>query len=287
MTISQNIAYATLKVNSYEYTYNYGESDKKSFQEFYAKTGEGATVKWQSKTDITAYTQPIYPSDIPTDINKVQTSLNITYRITITNSTNTNVEGYYIEKKMLVKYLMNTYDANRYELDDNQWKKTGNNQAKYDGTDFEGGINPGDSKETSITFKVKDEALTDLLEHPEGIVENFPTTASATTTHEYTRYDYSWKKSKNSSDVSRDTWRYYAIDNYYKNDTNNGKIHYSVPEVQNDQAPYLAIQLYKEDRTISGYVFKDDNTRGKTNEVIGNGIYDDTNEKGIEELRCN
>lgn len=275
-TISQNIAYAILTVNNYMYTYAYGESDKAIFNEFYANTGEGATVRWQSKTDVTAYTQPIYPSDVPTELNPVETSLQVIYRIDITNSTNTDLEDFYKENKMFVNNLINKYDTKRYELTnkalptDNaySWINTGTTgETKYVGHDFDGGIEANGKKSTYITFNVKKDAIKLLLQHPEGIVEEFPTTATATTIHEYTRYDYSWKKSKDAEDKnkSRQTWMYYVIDQ-------GGKTHYSVPETRSESSPYLAIQVYDKDRAISGFVFKDSN-ESKNNEVIGDGVY--------------
>lgn len=161
MTISQNIAYAVLTVNGYKYKYNYNESDKELHKEFIAKTGEGATVRWQSKTDITAYTQPIYPSDIPKE-NKVNTNLKIVYSIDITNNTNTNIEGYYIEKKMKVESLKNTFDTNRYiptlqAKDTDTFKSWDriegkNNEVTHIGREFEGGIRSWRTQDNLYNF---------------------------------------------------------------------------------------------------------------------------------------
>ena len=298
MTISQNLAYAVLTVNEYKYTYIYGKSDAESFKTFMAKKGEGATVRWQSKTDITAYTQPIYPSDLPTATNFVKTSLQVVYSIDITNNTNTDIEGFYKEKKMMISNLRNVYDANRYTPTKKarntdtfkSWEETGaSNEVKYIGHEYDNGIAPGQTITTYITFDVKEEALASLLEHPEGIVEYVPTTAFVTATHEYTRYDYSWKKSTDKNDNSRETWRYYAIDNYNNYNQNGGKTHYTIPETKSDRAPYLAIQLYSNtgkfiNRTISGSVFKDNNIL-TNHEVIGDGIYG-TTETTIQNVKA-
>ena len=38
-----------------------------------------------------------------------------------------------------------------------------------------------------ITFSVKHDAIVDILNHPNGIIEDYPTTAEATGYHEYTK----------------------------------------------------------------------------------------------------
>ena len=159
----------------------------------------------------------------------------------------------------------------------------------YTGTEFADGLGKDETKSTYITFNVKKEAITDLLNHPNGIVEDFPTTASAIVKHEYTRYDYSWKKSndKEDAEISRTTWGFWAIDQKDANgeevkDKNGtylqeGKMHYTVPDNNSDSAPYLALQVNNGEnsmeRTISGTIFKDNNIRSSTKEVVGDGEY--------------
>ena len=314
-TISQNISYAVLNVNGYEYTYTYGnEGDPTVYK---PDDTTRPTVKWQSKTDITAYTREIYPSDLPRE--GVNTSLQIVYKIDITNSTTYDIDGIYKEHKMFVNSLKNEYDASRYTLVEKtkvneteyQWNKNGEKDTTTSGYNlkegeaelnlnktkvFADGIKKGETKTVYIGFDVKKDALTDLLNHPNGIIEDLPTTAIANVYHEYTRYDYGWKqreedvKKKNSNkNYSRQEFRYWAIDNKDSNGNEvkgqEGKTHHSVPQEGKDSAPYLALKLYTDDkntpinRTISGTVFKDNNERSEYNEVVGNGKYDDKENK--------
>lgn len=281
-TISQNISKAILNVNGYEYTYVYGEKGKATN---YKETDiVKPTVEWQGKTDISAFTQKIYPSCIPTDSNKVNTTLKIVYEIVITNTTNIDILGYYKEHELIIKQwdLKDEWDSDRYELStqskDEGWIRQGTSYAKYNKEII---INNSGTKEKKlyITFDVKQDAIKELLNHPNGIVEKHPTKATATARHKYTRYDYGWKREEEDKAISRSTWRYWALDNVNKNgvteDNREGKTHLSVPETQSDSAPYLALQVNK-DNTISGVAFKDTNTRALRNEVVGDGIYQDS-----------
>ena len=178
------------------------------------------------------------------------------------------------------------YHSIRYNL------KEGEAELNLDKTKvFSDGIKKGETKTVYIGFDVKKDALTDLLNHPNGIIEDLPTTAIANVYHEYTRYDYSWKQRQEdvNKKKSRQEFRYWAIDNKDSNGNEvkgqEGKTHHSVPQEGKDSAPYLALKLYTDDkntpinRTISGTVFKDNNIRGEDNEVVGNGKYDDKENK--------
>ena len=314
-TISQNISYALLNVNGYSYKYTYGNKGDATI--YPADDTTRPTVKWQSKTDITAFSREIYPSDLPKD-PVVNTSLQIVYKIDITNTNEYDVDGIYKEHKMFVNSLTNTYDASRYnlvkEITIDGIKYTWNDSTVIDTTKFdettryslkegkttlnldetkvfEDGIEKGKSKYAYIAFDVTKEALLELLNHPNGIIEDLPTTATAEVYHEYTRYDYGWKQSEYDIDksYSRQEFRYWSIDN--KDTGGNevtgkeGKIHYTIPESRKDSAPYLALRLYggtePVNRTISGTVFIDNNVRAEANEVVGNGIYDETEENRV------
>ena len=329
--IIENIAYAILNVNGYEYKYTYGN---KGDANIYNKNDTTRpTVKWQSDTDITAFTRTIYPSDIPTDTNKVKTTLEIVYRIDIKNCTKQdkdgnykNIDGVYREHEMGVESLTNEYDATRYSLktevtvdettytwkdetkeykfkkDEKTGRYIGYNHGKTklnmdDTTVFADGIKSDETKSVYISFNVKEDSIKDLLNHPNGIIEYYPTTATAQVKHKYTRYDYSWEKSTDSADkdISRQAGKkYWCIDNRNSKGTEveekEGKIHYTVPDKKSDSAPYLALQIYKEDnipknRTISGIVFKDNKVykdsdgNDRSNEVIGDGKYSEEENK--------
>ena len=298
-TIDQTIDHALLTVNGYKYKYIYGnDGDEKNYD---PNDTARPTVRWQSETDISTYClREIYPSDLPQ--NGVNTELQIVYKINITNNTDIDIASIYKENAMFIDSLTNTYDATRYTLipetviervennnkitEKYNWngatiqKDSSNNRSQgtttlnmAKTTTFNDGIKSKETKTVYIAFKVKNEALNDLLNHPNGIVEDFPTKAIASVYHEYTRYDYSWKDPKENKGEKQSSWHtWFNVE---------GRKHKSVVDTKEDAAPYLALKLHNpnEQRTISGIVFKDDRDENKyktTGEVLGDGLFDDS-----------
>ena len=298
-TIDQTIDHALLTVNGYKYKYIYGnDGDEKNYD---PNDTARPTVRWQSETDISTYClREIYPSDLPQ--NGVNTELQIVYKINITNNTDIDIASIYKENAMFIDSLTNTYDATRYTLipetvierveNNNKiteiynWngatiqKDSSNNRSQgtttlnmAKTTTFNDGIKSKETKTVYIAFKVKNEALNDLLNNPNGIVEDFPTKAIASVYHEYTRYDYSWKDPKENKGEKQSSWHtWFNVE---------GRKHKSVVDTKEDAAPYLALKLHNpnEQRTISGIVFKDDKDENKyktTGEVLGDGLFDDS-----------
>ena len=251
--IEEDLVDVRISMKRYEYTYTYGEK---------GETGEkrvaAPAVEWQKEGTISGYTASVYPSDIAYSMKHSNDKLKmyVRYRIDITNTTNYDIDELYKEQKLKITNLTNKYDTNRYTLDDENWKLENNKegtaiiQEKYKNDLYGNGLNKNESKVAYITFSVKDAAILDILNHPNGIIEKYPTTAEATGHHEYTRKDYSWK-----------------------NDIEKEQTHITKNDTRNDDAPYLIFKLGQE-RIVSGKVFEDKvvTTDGQK---LGNGKYDD------------
>ena len=251
--IEEDLVDVRISMKRYEYTYTYGEK---------GETGEkrvaAPAVEWQKEGTISGYTASVYPSDIAYSMKHSNDKLKmyVRYRIDITNTTNYDIDELYKEQKLKITNLTNKYDTNRYTLDDENWKLENNKegtaiiQEKYKNDLYGNGLNKNESKVAYITFSVKDAAILDILNHPNGIIEKYPTTAEATGHHEYTRKDYSWK-----------------------NDIEKEQTHITKNDTRNDDAPYLIFKLGQE-RILSGKVFEDKvvTTDGQK---LGNGKYDD------------
>lgn len=274
-TINQNIAYVKIVMNGYTYKYNYGSAGNAQLTKAKAQSANIYTpnVNWQSKNSISAYTRAIYPSDIQYSINHADEGLQVyvVYRIDVTNTTSFTLDYLYYEKKLHITSLTNQFDTERYEINSSskldsedskvkedfaRWTGTGNT-VTYDKAKFSGGITPNQTKTAYIQFKVKKSAISNILNHPNGIIESLPTTSTMKAYHEFERYDYSW--SLNISSSGKQT-------------------HTTAEKTQSSSAPYLIFKLGPE-RKITGKVFKD-KVITNNGEKLGNGKIDD-GEQGI------
>lgn len=256
--LQESLEFVRITIKGYTYTYNYGNAGKANYI-------AAPSVNWQKAETISGYTANIYPSDIvyKSENSKENLKVNVGYRIDIKNTTaigtgsaTNNYKELYNEKALHISSLTNTFDTNRYTLNDSNWKAEGN-VAKYQknieaiGADKTGTV--------KINFTVNRKAIEDILEHPYGIIEKYPTTANTIGYHEYTRNDYSWKN------------------NILKNQT-----HRTKDDSNEASAPYLIFKLGQE-RIIKGRVFEDKvvTTNG---EKLGNGVYDN-NEKAVSGVK--
>ena len=265
-TLQEDIVEAKIDFGGKEYTYTYGKRGNKDY--------EGVpVVNWQGKSDIRAYSADIYPSVIAEAVaNNKDITATIKYRIDITNTTNYNIEELYVENKLMVSQIQDSFDNSRYELADSNWENptsTSNGKSvtkmksSYINEIYGNGIVSGETKTAYINFSIKPEAIKDILNHPNGIIEEHPTKAGALAYHEYTRKDYSWNN------------------NITKNQT-----HKTMEKEETDTAPYLIFKIptITEETSPRGYVFEDTNVRETSGEVVGNGQYeaDETKLSGIQ-----
>ena len=283
-SIVKNIADVDISINSYKYKYIYGgrKTEEEGFTE---NTQEGPAVKWQNSNVNHAYSRPVYPSDViykNSDEKNKELDVKVTYRIDITNTTTYKVKELYVENKLILESILDDFDTNRYTLLDTNWDAnngTASMKSEYlekiqreINENKEKGLMSEATATAYITFSVNKNAIIDILNHPEGIIENNPTKVIVKGYHLYNRDDYMWNNLK----------------------TNSGQIkvnkeHQTESQTQAAEAPYLVFTIKPDgiiERTVSGKVFKDNVTveRGNSGEVVGDGKHQD-NEKGIEGVK--
>ena len=276
-SVVNNIADVYISINNYNYKYNYAGSEKTNNTDFAKDTLEGPAVKWQNSNVSHAYSKPVYPSDVIYDEKSTDKKLDVkvTYRIDITNTTTYNVKELYVENKLLLNKITDNYDKNRYTLADTNWSGENGTATMKDEylqsiqtKNGNKGINSKETVTAYITFSVNKSAIIDILNHPDGIIENNPTEVSVEGYHEYYRDDYSWENS-----IKKDR-----------------QLHKTEKSIEKAEAPYLVFTIKPDggikERTVSGKVFKDKVTveRGNSGEVVGDGAYQD-DEKGISGVK--
>ena len=256
--ITENIAYVKLTMKGYTYNYIYGGVDGQA-------RINAPKVSFQKKNDITAYTRAIYPSDIvynPEDATQ-KLKVSVIYRIDIKNTENQDVEDQYREKKLHITNIVNNFDTSRYDLNDNNWEANGNTatiKPNYLKEKYGNGIEKNQTATSFIEFSVKEAAIKDILKHPEGIIEDFPTKVTSVGYHEYTRNDYSWK-----------------------NDLIKEQTHTTPYDQRSSEAPYLIFKL-GEQRTLTGTVFED-TVVTNNGEKLGNGTFENNNENVVGNVK--
>ena len=263
-SIDENLASVKIVMKGYEYTYTYGgQGDRNRVA--------APTVNFQKKGTISGYTANIYPSDIAYDIKNSTEELKVyvKYRIDITNTTTigtgdaaNNYNELYKEKALHISKLTDKFDTKRYKLSDSNWTEkdgTATIKEEYLKDIKENGIGSMKTGTKYIQFSVNHDAILDILNHPYGIIEEYPTKATATGYHEYTRKDYSWQ-----NNITKD------------------QTHRTKDDSREADAPYLIFKL-GEERILSGKVFED---KVVTNDgqKLGNGVYDN-NENVVKDVK--
>ena len=286
--IDESIEYVKIVKGNYTFKYEYGEK---------AITEEGQeqaapTVKFQNSAK--TFTQNIYPSDIKYNAaNNSKFEIDdgekfkvyVVYKIDIQNTTTINNEDLYVEQGLYLNKLENTYDSSRFQIsgdklagdDDNivddfkLWSDSGDNKTASFNIDDSNkaykrgneGIKPNKIESTYIQYKVTDEALNNWLDrkikNKESTFDAAPTVSTSYAYHSYTRKDKNWK--------DKDTYT-----------------HQTIQEKRSDGALYLKWHLL-DPRTISGTVFEDSKDESRADERVGDGKYNNSNEKNLTDVR--
>ena len=240
-TLTNQLESVKIKINGYTYKYKYGQKENK---EAYA----APKVNWQGKS---VYSRDIYPADANYKASDQKDNLQVyvKYKIAVKNTENQQTDTIK-EIALHITSLQNTFDSNRYELNDNNWELSGNNNtAKLKDLGNFKTIQPNQVTTTYIEFKVKDEEIDRVLKNPEGVIEKEPTSVTTIGYHEYNRKEQDWN-----------------------NNTLGFKKHTSNEIEHKQEATYLRFKL-GEDRAVTGKVFEDksaaENQAGR-----GNGLYD-------------
>jgi len=277
--VNQSIAYVKVVMNGYTYKYEYGGTGDTS------KTA-APTVNFERGN---AYTRAIYPSDIAysnaNNWNKDSLSVYVVYRIDIVNNETRNYGKKksdarrngetisYVEVDLKVTSLVDKYDKDRYELDTEydvknnkdfgDWKNK-NGEATYTGNKLDDGLAPKKPLIVYIQFKVKKQALLDLLDRKE-IYENEPTEVTTKAYHNYWRSYWSGDEEPvlKIQDRKTATTTLKAKSNYLK----------------------LSIDT---ERTITGTVYEDENVY-QNGEILGDSMFgkkkDGSNENTISNVK--
>lgn len=294
-SITEDIAYMKVQFGQYVYKYEYMKDDEQ-----YKRTTV-PTVNEQNTSR--TFSGSIYPSDVAYNIENSTDTLKVymVYRIYIYNNKGNGEQedNRYVEENMYVSQLVNKFDKNRYKLsydisdvdieeakrDFELWSlKSDDNVVEYNVKDeknaYYNGIESRKAIASYVQFQLTDEAVNKILtkQLTKEELKGAPSTATATTYHEYWRTDNLWEHSSGEE-------RYYK--EYHKNrEYKKGQTHYlhkSLEQTRNASELYMKFKLPEKERTISGTVFEDNQTQESVNKktMLGNGKMD-LNENRVE-----
>lgn len=308
-SITEDVAYMKVQFGDYAYRYEYMKDDDQL-----KRTTVPTVNQQVSARTFTAKIYPsdvAYNIENSNSDNGLKVYM--VYRINVFNNTPHNYVNNYYEEKMYIESLTNAFDARRYVLSNDKhsiddqdaikdfdyWsapnssassinavatyncKGTWRNQY-HDGvkTEFDEDGNIIEGKEgyvtTYIQYQLTESSVKKILAKKltEDDVVKAPSTAEATTFHEYWRTDNVWEDGKE---------KYYEghKQENYKEPTTSNKTHYlHKSESQTKQAAqlWMRFDLPEKERTLSGVVFEDTVTENskKENKKLGNGIKENT-----------
>ncbi len=264
-SIDQEIAYVKIVKGDYTFKYKYGDN---AIIDGSDKTQSAVRFGTPSKS----FTQPVYPTDIAYNIaNGLNNNdpnaykVYIVYRVLIKNTCTHNMEYIYKENALYLDSLSMSYDK-KYELSNVQWADDNNSsdfglwQQQSDKVVLNmnmatnkafnsknSGIKQGENEEVYVQFKVKDDALLDLVKPENNGETNIATTVIDDGWHKYERKDINWKN-------------------------NNTYTHKSLHEIKTNSGLSIKLKL-ADSRKVSGVVFEDNKDNSRPNERIGDGKY--------------
>lgn len=281
--VGQELEFVKVVRGNYSFTYQYGK-------DFVVEmTNEGVKYTQDAvafeKNDRT-FTQYIYPSDIAYNFAEERAEndkyeVYAVYKVMIKNNTTYSLQDLYREYTLRLTNLSYTYDSSKYQLDKkdigyensgytgtneevnryienikatvNNWNEADNNKLEWNLSEHDE-VRAGNVGSIFVQFKVKDEALQELLQSIDGKLPEIKTKAIATGYHIYNRRDKNWAYTGNYS-------------------------HFTKDDTKESAAFGFALKL-KDTRSISGSIFEDKKYESRTDESrtderIGNGEKDD------------
>lgn len=282
-SVTETLEYVKIVMNNYTYFYEYGVNGEIK--------GTPPTVKYQNKNISSYYSRPFYPSDILKSMTDWTNGIEVyvCYSVTIKNNDNGSDQIHLDIENLVNEFDGSRYQVwnksdghetnNETEVkmrsDYVNWDSNGNYTKKESHTDKDGeecdsnshrvaakkeksiitngSIKPGESVTKYIQFKVTNSAIEDILNNPNGIEEQNPTTAKASGTY--------YRKKASSHAMSKGRTCPTTI---YSHTDYSGE----------DSAPYLVFSLGTE-RKISGTVFNDTVKTSNLSEekILGDGRY--------------
>lgn len=247
LELKEELVSAKVIVNGYEHTYTY---DSKYEGEMYSKL----SAKFKNK-ELGVYTRDIYPSDIALATeNADKLAIYVTYKIKLINESNTlygivnKVVNYYDSNYTISEVVGGSYEPdNKYGVDEYGYSRMFITSSEK--------INPQESKEITLTFKVNTLNTINKLLNNEDVILN-----SISEINSYTTYD-------SNGNI------YAGLDK----DSTPGN---SNPDEDDlDYARAFKLQISDKERTITGTVWKDEDTDSTDGTTIGNGKLDDSERK--------
>ena len=281
-SVNQTLAYVKVTMNGYEYTYKYDDAPA-TVSKYVPKVSQQMSASY--------FTAKMYPTDIVYNIAEKSDELKVyaVYSIAVTNTETVYYDNLYTEQRLYLESLKDSYDTDRFELctDKNNsdksdfalWSTDSEGNASYDvdnaNSVFKDGIEKSGTKTSYIQFKLKDDAVKQILERnlQDEQLAKAPTVAVVEGYHEYLRTDNLWVHSNNvrAFNGAKGTNSYPtqndAKKKYY--------VHKSIEKTQTSGELYLRFEL-GESRKLSGTVFEDTKTSesANNNTNLGNGIID-------------
>ncbi len=282
LALSEDIEKVEISFNGYNYSYIYATRN----QYLENNSGFDVGVKFENKYATARYTRTIYASDIQAaaDSGK-EIGVSITYKITIKNQSRTLS----IEPKTIINYF-----DNRYEQIESIVAKSGT-AVNIDGTGiyndiynvatiaYGGRIEPGNSDDIEIKFKLNRAAILDLLNE----------TSTYHNMSEILSYSTYYGNNTNKMDGKAFTTDVTAAGSIYAGideDSAPGNAELKLVdhpsggtqvidttdfEDDTSSAPSLILEA-GEERKISGTVWEDRDANTEDDERLGDGIYDNT-----------
>ncbi len=269
LALKSDINNVIVTMKGQQYTYYYG---KRGIQNISAP-------QVSFSDDGLVYTRPINPSDIAyiNDNNTNDMTIQVQYDIRVYNQSTT--------LQTVVSEIVNYYDS-RYELVSPEWTLSGKYGSSYNGNGYIGAystalsgtvLKPGESAGTSITFKVNDQTVKELIGGEKQLFNVSEINVYSVLYGENTRCaEQTTAASRNKTGT-----QYAGIDlDSIPGTAVPGDI--GTYEDDTDKAPIFKLVL-DENKVVSGTVWEDTDVTSN-NERLGNGTKDG-NEYGVENVK--